>query len=403
MDPDTPDDFKLVTEEPERDPVPPATGERPLYLDHASTTPVLPEVAEVVQHYMVEEFGNAGSRTHEYGARALKAVNHAREQVAEVVDARPDDVIFTSGATEANNLATLGLTDFGRESGRKHIISTAIEHKAVLEPLEEMERRGFEVTLIKPNKGGWVEPADVLNAVRDDTLLISVMHVNNETGIIQPLEEIAEGLDGSEVYFHTDAAQGYGKDLPPLKNQRIDMISISGHKIGAPKGVGALILRRRNYKRAPLKPLMFGGGQERGLRPGTVPVQLVAGLGEAAALAVSRNVPWQSQCDHQCQELRDWLGDLPVTPVGDQARRLPSVISLSFGDRDSEATLLAWRADVAASNGAACTSSSYTVSHVLSAMGCTEQEGLCSIRFSWGLTPRDRPLVSLDDSIAAKD
>jgi cysteine desulfurase len=166
MDPDTPDDFKLATEEPERDLVTPATGERPLYLDHASTTPVLPEVAKVVQHYMVEEFGNAGSRTHEYGARALKAVNHARQQVADVVDARPDDVIFTSGATEANNLAILGLTDFGRESGRTHIISTAIEHKAVLEPLEEMERRGFEVTLIKPNKGGWVEPEDVLNAVR---------------------------------------------------------------------------------------------------------------------------------------------------------------------------------------------------------------------------------------------
>ena len=350
MNPDTPDDFKLVTEEPERDPVPPATGERPLYLDHASTTPVLPEVAKVVQHYMVEEFGNAGSRTHEYGARALKAVNHARKQVADVVDARPDDVIFTSGATEANNLAILGLTDFGRESGRKHIISTAIEHKAVLEPLEEMERRGFEVTLIKPNKGGWVEPADVLNAVRDDTLFISVMHVNNETGIIQPLEEIAEGLDGSEVYFHTDAAQGYGKDLPPLKNQRIDMISISGHKIGAPKGVGALILRRRNYKRAPLKPLMFGGGQERGLRPGTVPVQLVAGLGEAAGICVS-------------------VIRVNATSAASPGSALAGFLLLDLATADSEAVMLQLRHKYAMSNGAACSSSDYAGSHVLKAIG----------------------------------
>ncbi len=368
---------------------------RPLYLDHAATTPVLPEVAKIVQFYMVEEFGNAGSRTHEYGARALKAVNHARKQVADVVDARPDDVIFTSGATEANNLAILGLTDFGRESGRTHIISTAIEHKAVLEPLEEMQRRGFDVTLIRPNKGGWVEHEEVLAAVRENTLLVSVMHVNNETGIIQPLEEITAGLEGSEVYFHTDAAQGFGKDLPPLKNQRIDMISISGHKIGAPKGVGALILRRRSYKRAPLKPLMFGGGQERGIRPGTVPVPLVAGLGEAAEAAVTRNEAWKLACDHQCQELRDRLVELSAIPIGDQNRRLPSVINISFGDRDSEATLLAWRGLLAASNGAACTSSSYTLSHVLAAMGCTEQEGRCSIRFSWGLESPDQPLGRL--------
>lgn len=343
----TPDE-PLIPEPADEASPPPA---RPLYLDHASTTPVLPEVAKVVQYYMVEEFGNAGSRTHEYGARALKAVNHARKQVADVVEARPDDVIFTSGATEANNLAILGLTDFGRECGRKHIISTAIEHKAVLEPLEEMQRRGFEVTLIEPNKGGWVQPEEVLAAVRDDTLLISVMHVNNETGIIQPLEEIAAGLEDSEVYFHTDAAQGYGKDLPPLKNQRIDMISISGHKIGAPKGVGALILRRRSYKRAPLKPLMFGGGQERGLRPGTVPVQLVAGLGEAAEHRMSPNLSGSYS---------------PPNPPGES---LPGFMLLNLQAADSEAIMLQLRQQYAISNGAACSSEKYSTSHVYRAMG----------------------------------
>jgi cysteine desulfurase len=231
-------------------------SERPIYLDHAATTPVDPRVAEVVMHYMVEEFGNAGSRTHEYGSRARKAVDTAREQVAAVVEAKPDEVIFTSGATESNNLAILGLAPFGEREGRRHILSTMIEHKAVLEPLAHLEKRGFEVELVRPTRGGWVEADDVLSRVRDDTLLVSVMHVNNETGVIQPIDEVAAGLEGRSAYFHVDAAQGYSKELQKLKHKRIDMISVSGHKIYAPKGVGALITRRRNRLRPPLEPLM---------------------------------------------------------------------------------------------------------------------------------------------------
>ena len=355
---------------------------RPVYLDCAATTPVDPEVAELVMHYMVEEFGNAGSRTHEYGAAAAKAVNHAREQVAGVVGARSDDVIFTSGATEANNLAILGLTEHGRSHGRMHIVSTQIEHKAVLEPLEEMERRGFEVTLLRPNSGGWVEHERVLDAVREDTLLVSVMHVNNETGVIQPIAEIADGLH-DQVFMHTDAAQGFGKDLDPLRHERIDLLSVSGHKIHAPKGVGALISRRRNFKRAPLEPLMFGGGQERGLRPGTQPVAMIAGFGLASELSLSKNSTWRASCVKSRTEILRMFADANPQLIGDQDRVLPSIICLSLDGVDSEAFMLATNNTISISNGAACTSSKYTHSHVLESMGCSSSQFYSSLRISF--------------------
>ena len=358
---------------------------RPVYLDCAATTPVDPEVAELVMHYMVEEFGNAGSRTHEYGAAAAKAVNHAREQVAAVVGARSDDVIFTSGATEANNLAILGLAEYGRAEGRMHIVSTQIEHKAVLEPLEEMERRGFEVTLLAPNSGGWVEPDRVLDAVRDDTLLVSVMHVNNETGVIQPIAEIADGLSDHPVYMHTDAAQGFGKDLEPLKHDRLDLISISGHKIHAPKGVGALIMKRREYRRAPLVPLMFGGGQERGIRPGTQPVPLIAGLGLAAERAVTNHAAWRIACEKTRAELLECFASLNPELIGDQDRVVPSILSLSLAGIDSEAFMVSMKKMLAVANGAACTSAEYTHTHVLEAMGCEAMQAESAIRVSWSL------------------
>ena len=257
-----------------------------MYLDCNATTPVDPRVQAEVLTYLAEEFGNAGSRTHAYGQVAKDRVNRARQQVAAVVDARPEEVVFTSGATESDNLAILGLADHGTHAGRRHIISTQIEHKAVLEPLEEMARRGFEVTLLPPTAGGWIDPDAIRQALRPDTLLVSVMAVNNETGVIQPIPEIADALTGSEAYFHVDAAQAFGKQIEPLRHRRIDLMSISGHKIYAPKGIGALVTRRRGYQRPPLRPLLFGGGQERGLRPGTLPVALIAGLGTAAELAL---------------------------------------------------------------------------------------------------------------------
>jgi cysteine desulfurase len=354
-----------------------------VYLDCAATTPIDPRVYAVVTHYLAEEFGNSGSRTHEYGTRAHRAVEKARDQVAHVVGASRGEVTFTSGATESNNLALLGLAAHGLRTGRRHIVSTRIEHHAVLEPLAQLREQGFEITLLEPNAGGWIDPASVLSALRRDTLLVSVMHVNNETGVIQPLAKIAEILDPSSVYFHADAAQGFGKDVESLRNRRIDLISISGHKIHAPKGIGALVARRRNGERPPLAPLMYGGGQERGLRSGTLPVHLIAGLGLAAELALH-------ECESRAQACREFGGRLmaalePFHPRinGDPERRTPNILNLSFPDLDAEVVIEAWKDLVAVSNGAACTSHSYTCSHVLSAMGLDRGRMDGAIRFSW--------------------
>ena len=241
-----------------------------------------PAVRDALVRWLTNEVGNAGSRTHEYGLRAKRAVQAAREQVAAVVDAKVDEVVFTSGATESNNIAILGLAPFGEDTGRRHIVSTAIEHKAVLEPLEELEGRGFEVTLVKPGPSGAVSAAAVRDTLRPDTLLVTVMHANNETGVLQPIAEIAELLAYHEAYLHVDAAQGYGKELASLRAKRIDLISVSSHKIYGPVGIGALIARRRVFKKPPLVPLTLGGGQERGLRPGTLPVPLIIAFGVAA-------------------------------------------------------------------------------------------------------------------------
>ena len=266
----------------------------PVYLDCNATTPLDLRVKDVVLKYLTVEFGNAGSRTHEFGTAAKQAVQKSRDQVARVVEAKRDEVIFTSGATESNNLSILGIAKYGEEKERRHIISTMIEHKAVLEPLEELVRRGFEVTFLPPTNGGWVDPVAVYDALRKDTLLVSIMHANNETGIIQPIPEITELLADHPAFLHVDAAQGFGKDIEALEDQRIDLISISGHKIFGPKGIGALIARRRGFNRPPLTPLLFGGGQERGLRPGTLPVALVAGLGLASELAL-KEAPQRSK------------------------------------------------------------------------------------------------------------
>jgi cysteine desulfurase len=359
-----------------------------VYLDCAATTPIEPEVRDLVLRYMVEEFGNAGSRTHEHGTRAKRAVEHARDQVAAVVKVKRDEVVFTSGATESNNLALLGLAPYGEKTGRKHIVSTAIEHKAVLEPLEELGRRGFEVTLVLPTRGGWVEPAAVQAALRPDTLLVSVMHANNETGVVQPIAELAELLGDHPAYFHTDAAQGFGKDLEALRHPRVDLISVSGHKLYAPKGVGALVARRRGYDRVPLSPLMFGGGQERGLRPGTLPVHLIVGLGLAAELAVRDARKHADACTRFREQVLAALLPVGARVHGEPARTLPHVLNVSFPGVDSEALMIAWKGLVEVSNGSACTSHSYKPSHVLEAMGLTEDAVAGAVRLSWShLTP----------------
>lgn len=336
-----------------------------------------------VERYFAEEFGNAGSRTHEFGNAAKVAVQRARDQVAASLTCQRDEVIFTSGATESNNLAILGLRAFGEKTGRRHIISTAIEHKAVLEPLEFLGSQGFEVTLVAPTESGRVPADAILSALRKDTLLVSVMHVNNETGVIQPIEEIAALLDGHPAYLHVDAAQSFGKRDAELRNSRIDLVSVSAHKIYGPKGVGALAVRRRGFERAPLTPLSYGGGQERGLRPGTLPVPLVVGLGEAAELARKESSVRNIIAQNFKADALAALVAAGGVPNGDQNEVLPTTLNISFPGIDSEALMLSLKEIVAVSNGSACTSQSYLPSHVLTAMGLPKERIASAIRFSW--------------------
>jgi cysteine desulfurase len=354
-----------------------------VYLDCNATTPINSLVLDYVLQFMTNDFGNAGSRTHEFGARARQAVNHAREQIANVVKAKSDEVIFTSGATESNNISILGLANIGKTTNRCHIISTQIEHKAILEPLEFMSKNGFEITFVPPTSNGWIDPAAIEKAIRPDTLLVSVMHVNNETGVLQPISEIADTLLNHPAFFHIDAAQSFGKLITPLQNNRIDLISISGHKIFAPKGIGALVIRRRGFKSIPLQPLMFGGGQERKLRPGTLPVHLIAGLGLASEIAHNEHITRFEQCQKFKERLLEKL--LPLNPHinGDLEKSLPNSINVSFQGVDSEALMLTLKDEIAISNGSACTSNSYQPSHVLKAMKLSNDTIKGAIRLSW--------------------
>lgn len=356
---------------------------RAIYLDCNATTPMDARVQDEVLRYLGEEFGNAGSRTHDYGQRAKERVNRAREQVADIVVATPDEVIFTSGATEANNLALLGLAPHGERHHRRHIISSQIEHKAVLEPLDVLRDRGFNVTLLPPTSGGWIDPDYVRNALRPDTLAVSIMHVNNETGVRQPIHDIATVLKDHDAYLHTDAAQGFGKDIDDLRNSRIDLISVSGHKIYGPKGVGALIARRRGFRRPPLTPLMYGGGQERGLRPGTLPVALIAGLGTASELAGQEHQARADANRRYRQSVLETIMDLDGHINGDPDRVVPHTLNVAIPGLDSEAIMLALKGVIAVSNGSACTSQRYEPSHVLTAMQLPEHQINGALRISW--------------------
>lgn len=360
----------------------------PVYLDCCASTPIEPRVRDIVIEWFKNHTGNAGSRTHEYGLQAKKAIQHARRQVAAVVNATEDEVLFTSGATESNNLAILGLADHGRKERKQHIISTAIEHKAVLEPIEFLKKQGFEVTLIPPLENGAVDPGDIAAVLRPDTVLVSVMHVNNETGALQPIAKIAEILNNHEAYFHVDAAQGFGKDIQSLQGSRIDLISISGHKIYAPVGVGALIRRKRGYSRVPLKPLVLGGGQERGLRAGTLATPLIVGLGLAAEIAVQDHQERTSHCAKIKQKAIEALEILNIRLHSAPSITMPHVINFSVPGVNSEAIMITCKDIASMSNGSACTSTSYTPSHVLQALGLSEDAIAGALRISWShLTP----------------
>ena len=354
-----------------------------IYLDCNATTPVEPSVASLVMRFLEKDFGNAASPIHDYGVFALAAVEHARGQVSEVVKARRDEVIFTSGATESNNLAILGLAAEGVRSGRRHLITTAIEHKAILEPCEEMARLGFEVQILPVGVDGRFDPQRLADAIRPDTLLVSTMQVNNETGVIQPLTEVAEIVSNHDVWWHVDAAQGFGKELEQLHHPRIDLTSISGHKIYGPKGIGALVARKRDRQFPPLHPLMFGGGQEQGLRPGTLPVPLIAGLGEAAKLAARDNKERMGKCRAFREQALATFSALGAEQNGSEEYTLPHVLNISLPGINSDQAIKALKSVIAVSSTSACTSHTRTPSHVLAAMGLSPEKVEQSIRLSW--------------------
>jgi cysteine desulfurase len=353
------------------------------YLDSCATTLVEPEVLEVLIKVLRDGYGNAGSRTHEFGVKAKRVVESAAVQVAAVVGCEPDEVVFTSGATESNNIALLGLAEEATRVGRRHILSTQIEHKAVLEPLERLAKQGFEIELLPPRSNGAVDVEDLMGRVRPDTFLVSVMHVNNETGMKQPVGALAERLRDESLVLHVDAAQGFGKSSSELRHPRIDLLSVSGHKVHAPQGIGALISRKRTFKRLPLAPLFMGGGQQRGVRPGTLPVALIAALGEAAALAERDETQRSAQCKSIREKALAAFRHLPMALNGEEGATLPHVLNVSFSGVDSEAVMLSWKDLAAVSNGSACTSSSYTLSHVLRAMRLPSDRIAGAVRISW--------------------
>lgn len=354
-----------------------------IYLDYNASTPIADEVLEYMVEVYKHYYGNAGSRTHIYGQRANGIVKKGRSSIASLLAVEKSEVFFTSGATESNNIALLGLARWGEKNNRKHIISSAIEHKAVLEPLEHLDKSGFSVDLVGVDSSGRIKADEVLSLVRHDTLLVSIMHANNETGIIQPVDEIGAALIDTDTYFHIDAAQTYGKLVKEIKNLKYDFLSISGHKVFAPQGIGALIVRSRKYKKPPILPITFGGDQEKGLRPGTLPVALIAGLGKASEIAADQHLVWARENQSIKDSILKQLSGLDYSINGDQKYCLPNVLNVSFSGVDSEALMLASRESHAISNGSACTSQDFQHSHVLIAMGLRNGMINSAVRLSW--------------------
>ena len=329
-----------------------------------------------------DEVGNPGS-PHRIGQQAKAVVHRARDQIGRVVNARRHEIVFTSGATESNNLALLGIVDHAETSGKRHVVASQIEHQAVLEPLRRLTKLGLEVTLVPPERNGRVDPQRFLEAVRADTVLITLMQANNETGVRQPIEEVAEFAGNRELLFHVDAAQGFGKDIEPLRHPGIDLISISGHKIYGPQGMGALVLRRRGFQLPPLTAIQWGGGQELGLRPGTLPVHLIAGFGMAAELALTEAEVRATRCEEIRAQLLTALAPLDPIVHGAAEFTQPHVLNVSIPGVDADLAIEELADVIAVSNGSACTTICDTVSHVLLAMQIDRQRLDEALRFSW--------------------
>jgi cysteine desulfurase len=355
----------------------------PVYLDYQATTPMDPRVLEAMMPYFTTKFGNPHSRSHSYGWEAEEAVEKAREQVASLIKANPKEIIFTSGATESNNLAIQGAAHFYKDK-KNHIITVVTEHKCVLDTCRHLEvEEGFKVTYLPVQKNGLLDLEVLKKAITDKTLLVSVMAVNNEIGVIQPLKEIGKICREHGVFFHTDAAQAFGKIPLDVEEMNIDLMSISGHKIYGPRGVGALFVRRR--PRVRLNPIIKGGGQERGFRSGTLPTPLVVGFGEAAHIA-QQEMKSENERIHALSEKFYNAITKAIPEVylnGDKEHRIPGNLNLSFAYVEGESMIMAIR-DLAVSSGSACTSASLEPSYVLRALGVTEDMAHTSIRFGFG-------------------
>ncbi|HDV5409808.1 TPA: IscS subfamily cysteine desulfurase [Vibrio cholerae] len=355
----------------------------PIYLDYSATCPVDPRVAEKMVQYMTMDgtFGNPASRSHRYGWQAEEAVDTAREQIAALLNADPREIVFTSGATESDNLAIKGVAHFYNKQG-KHIITSKTEHKAVLDTMRQLEREGFEVTYLDPESNGLIDLAKLEAAMRDDTILVSIMHVNNEIGVVQDIAAIGELCRSRKVVFHVDAAQSAGKVAMDVQEMKVDLISLSAHKAYGPKGIGALYVRRK--PRIRLEAQMHGGGHERGFRSGTLPTHQIVGMGEAFRIAKEE---LQQDYDHALKlrnRLLDGIKDMEAVAInGDLDQRVPHNLNVSFAFVEGESLLMALK-DLAVSSGSACTSASLEPSYVLRALGLNDELAHSSIRFSFG-------------------
>lgn len=355
----------------------------PIYLDYSATTPVDPRVAEKMMHYLTTDgvFGNPASRSHRFGWQAEEAVDIARNQIAELVNCDPREIIFTSGATESDNLALKGAAHFYGKKG-KHVITVKTEHKAVLDPARQLEREGFEVTYLDVEPNGLIDMAKFRDALRDDTILVSIMHVNNEIGVIQDVAAIGETCRERGIIFHVDAAQSAGKVPIDLSVLKVDLMSFSAHKVYGPKGMGALYVRRK--PRVRLEAQMHGGGHERGLRSGTLPTHQIVGMGEAFRLAKLEMEQDNAHILKLRQRLWDGVKDIEAVYLnGDLEQRVAGNLNVSFAFVEGESLMMALK-DLAVSSGSACTSASLEPSYVLRALGLDDELAHSSIRFSIG-------------------
>jgi cysteine desulfurase len=355
----------------------------PIYMDYSATTPVDPRVAEIMCSYLTPDgnFGNAASRSHAFGWTAEEAVTRARSQVADLVNADPKEIVWTSGATESDNLAIKGVAEFYAKKGR-HIVTCKTEHKAVLDTCRQLERHGYEVTYLDPESNGLIDLAKLEAALRDDTVLVSIMHVNNEIGVIQDIQSIGEITRDRKILFHVDAAQSAGKVPIDLQTLKVDLMSFSAHKIYGPKGIGALYVRRK--PRVRLEAQMHGGGHERGMRSGTLPTHQIVGMGEAFRLAGEE----MAAENERILGLRNrlWAGISDMEEVylnGDKEQRVAGNLNVSFAYVEGESLIMALK-DLAVSSGSACTSASLEPSYVLRALGREDELAHSSIRFTLG-------------------